>query len=481
MKVSMVTSSDVIASAVRKAKRVFQGLVIDKRRLPISQLHKRGVPAYVAEWVLDSIVPGEGALTAEESERLHDWASRYIPIPREAKRILHRLMKGEMVKVLTPVEVEIRLDKNQARRYAVLKLLKIHDAYISDEIVDRHPALLDEGMWGVVELMYVENAGVVVVSFRPMQSSVDIELFKEARAEFTTQEWRALLLLSMGYNPSAFTEQEQTYLLCRLIPLVQKSAHLMELAPKGTGKSYIYENISPHVRLVSGGNVSPAVMFVNNATGQWGILARYAVVVLDEVQTLRFDRPAEIVGGLKGFLANGRLSRGGLYETSSDCSFVLLANILLDENQQPVHRVVVDELPQFLRETAFLDRMCGLIPGWHVRKLSADCFADTIGLKADFFGDALLALRNALEIDEYCEKHIRLRGTKRYQRNQKAVNTLASALTKIHFPDLNMSDEEFEKYCVEPAKQLRQIIWDQIYHLDSEYRQYERQIQCQLL
>lgn len=477
---SELVATDMLSVVTDKARSVFGNLVIDKRRLPASQLQKRGVPAYVGEWVLDSIVPGEGALTKEESEHLQEWASHYIPGPRDAKRILHRLKNGEQVKVLTPVEVEIQLHQHKAEQFARLKLLGIPKAYISDEIVRQNPGLLDEGMWGVVELFYVEGVGVAITSFRPMQASVDIELFKEARREFTLEEWRWLLLLSMGYNPTVFSPDEQTLLLCRLIPLVQKSAHLMELAPKGTGKSYIYENISPHVKLVSGGNVSPAVMFVNNATERWGILARYAVVVLDEVQTLRFDKPAEIVGGLKGFLANGRLSRGGLHETSSDCSFVMLANITLDEQQQPVKQPLVEELPDFLRETAFLDRIRGLLPGWQLRKLTTDCFATTLGLKADFFGDALLALRNALEIDEYCHRHVRVRGSKRYQRNEEAVRSLASGLMKIQFPHGELTAEEFRQHCVEPAVRLRQQVWSQIYLLDAEYRQYEERIECAL-
>lgn len=475
---STLAVSDLLSVVTGKARAVFGDLVIDKRRLPMSQLQKRGVPAYVGEWVLDAIVPGEGPLTPEDSEHLQEWASRYIPGPRDAGRIKHRLKNGEQVKVLTPVEVEIQLHQSKAEQFARLKLLGIPKAYISDEIVRKHPGLLDEGMWGVVELLFVEGIGVVITSFRPMQASVDIELFQQARREFTLEEWRWLLLLSMGYNPEVFTPEEQTLLLCRLIPLVQKSAHMMELAPKGTGKSYIYENISPHVKLVSGGNVSPAVMFVNNATERWGILARYAVVVLDEVQTLRFDKPAEIVGGLKGFLANGRLSRGGLHETSSDCSFVMLANITLDERQQPVKQPLVEELPEFLRETAFLDRIKGLLPGWQLRKLTADSFATTLGLKADFFGDALLALRNVLEIDEYCHRHVRVRGTKRYQRNEEAVRSLASGLMKIQFPHGEVAPEEFRQYCVEPAVHLRQQVWNQIYLLDAEYRQYEERIEC---
>lgn len=112
----------------------------------------------------------------------------------------------------------------------------------------------------------------------------------------------------MGYDPEFYSMNQKLLLLSRLLPLVQKNMHMVELAPKGTGKSYVFENISPRVKLVSGGNISPSVLFVNNQSGQWGLLARYSVVVLDEVQTLKFQKPDEIVGGLKGYLANGRLT-----------------------------------------------------------------------------------------------------------------------------------------------------------------------------
>ncbi len=264
-------------------------------------------------------------------------------------------------------------------------------------------------MWGVTELVNT-TSGVSILSFRPMQASVNPDLYKRARAEFTLDEWRDLMLLSMGYNPRVLTGEEQTILLTRLLSLVQKSLHLMELAPKGTGKSYLYENISPRVRLISGGNVSPAVLFVNNATVQWGLLARSATVVLDEVQTLKFQKPEEIVGGLKGFLANSKLTRGGLHETASDCALVLLANVALDENQRPVRKPLIEELPKSLQETAFLDRIKGIIPGWKIRKLGSSSFANSVGLKADFFGDALLGLREDLQADQYSARHISLLG-----------------------------------------------------------------------
>ncbi|WP_230286007.1 BREX system Lon protease-like protein BrxL [Deinococcus sp. 12RED42] len=464
-----------------KVGEVFRSLAIDKRRLPASQLNKRGIPAYVAEWVLESVVPGQGELTQDEAMKVLDWAARIIPGPSEQHIIRHRLAQGQTVKVLTPLQAEIMLKKGkEPERLGKLGLLGIADAYISDTLLEEHPDLLRQGMWGVVELGALKD-GVAVLSFKPMQATVNLSLFKEARKKFTLTEWRALLLTTLGFDPAAFTEEQETWLLCRLLPLVQKNMHMMELAPKGTGKSFTYENISPKVRLISGGNISPAVLFVNNASGAWGLLARFKVVVLDEVQTSKFEQPEEIVGGLKGYLANGKLTRGGLHETASDCSFVMLANITLDDAQNPVKDSLVEELPKFLRETAFLDRIKALIPGWELPKLSSKLLISsdsplTVGLKSDFFGDALVALREDLSAERYCHQHVHLGGEKPYRRNEEAVRAIAAGLMKIQFPHGEVDPTDFYTYCLKPALKLRQGIWTELYSLDSEYRQYELRI-----
>lgn len=473
-----VGSAEALLEA--KIERVFGSLSIDKRRLPASKLQSRGVPSYVAEWVIDTIVPGRGPLGLDEAAKVQEWATKFIPKPDEGATVRNRLLMGQSVKLLTPVQVDVVINKTRQERVAKLSMIGVNDAHISDEIVEKNPALLKQGMWGVAELLKVSD-GVAITSFRPMQASVDLELWKEARREFSLEEWRSLLLLSMGYNPEAFTPGESLLLLCRLLPLVQKNMHLMELAPKGTGKSYIFENISPQVRLVSGGNISPAVLFVNNANAMPGLLARYSVVVLDEVQTLKFDKPEEIVGGLKGYLANARIARGGLHETASDCGFVLLANITLDAAQRPAKDPLISELPKFLQETAFIDRLRGLIPGWQIRKLSgSQSFAQGSGLKADYFGDVLIALRNDLEADSYCVQKVELSGERPYRRNEESVRALASGFMKLLFPHGEMTDAEFFKYCVKPAVKLRQGIWDQLYTLDAEYRQFERDIKCRV-
>ncbi len=470
---------DALGKSETKIAEVFGPMAIDKRRLPMSQLQKRGIPAFVSEWILESVVPGNGPLTEEEANKVQEWATRNIPGPGDQNAIKSRLLRGEAVKVLNPLQVEVVLKRTRQEQVAKLSLLGIDDAHISDELVKRHPRLLKEGLWGVLELINTPE-GVAVTGVRPMQASVNMQMFKEARSLFSLEEWRSLMVTSMGYNPAAFSAEQQTWLLCRLLPLVQKNMTLAELAPKGTGKSYVFENVSPKVRLVSGGNVSPAVLFVNNSSGQWGLLARFAVVVLDEVQTLKFDRPEEIIGGLKGYLANGRITRAGLYETSSDCGLVLLANITLDAQQQPAVDPLVRELPEFMQETAFLDRLKGIIPGWQLPKLSNRSFAAGLGLKSDFFGDTLIALRDDLSADQYCVRRIVLKGSNPYRRNEEAIAAGASGLSKILFPDGKMSDQEFWQCCVRPAMRLRQLIWDQLYQLDAEYRQYEQVLECDL-
>ena len=471
------------ASLDEKASAVFQRLAIDKRRLPSSSLTSRGMPVYVAEWVLDTVVPGVGPLTAPEIAKINDWAGRYVPAPNDHKIYKHKMALGESVKVLMSVEAEVKLKKGkEPERYAKLEALKIDEAFVAPSLLSEHQDLMRHGMWGVAELAQLSD-GPGLLSFRPMQATVNLDLYQEARRAFDLSEWRSLLLTSMGYVAESFKDEQRTLLLCRLLPLVQKNMHLMELAPKGTGKSYIFENISTKVRLVSGGNISPAVLFVNNASGQLGILIRFAVVVLDEVQTLKFDKPEEIVGGLKGYLANGKITRGGLHETASDCGLVMLANIALDDQQRPLNDLIVKELPVFLQETAFLDRMKGIIPGWKLPKLSSRLLigassGSTVGLKADFFGDVLLALRNDSRAEQYCTQHIHLSGDKPYRRNEESVRAIAAGLMKVQFPHGEVSPEDFSRYCLKPALELRQNVWGQLYQLDSEYRQYEEFLQA---
>ena len=471
------TDHDEIASPevadetpAEKIKRVFGNATIDKRRLPESKLTSRSIPGYVAEWVLDYVVPGEGSLSPGEIAKVQEWVTQRAPGPSDANRLRDQLLRGEVLKVLTFVQVDAILKASRQMRVARVPMLGLDEAQIVDHLPEKFPSLLDEGMWGIAEILRTDQ-GAAIVGFKPMQASISLDAWKEARREFSLSEWRDLLLLSMGYAPDVLGNEEKGYLLCRLLPLVQKNMHLMELAPKGTGKSYIYENISPQVRLI-GGNVTPAKLFINNANGVAGFLARYKVVVLDEVQTLNFSQPEEIIANLKMYLANAQIQRGA-NTFGSDCGFVMLANITLDEQQNPLAQLLVEELPKFMQETAFLDRLSGMIPGWKIRKLSGDSFAKGPGLKSDYFGDTLLALREDLSLDAEAARRVSFVG-RTFHRNEKSIRSIASGLLKLLFPHGEMSADEFYRYCVRPAVALRQHIWDQIYRLDNEVHSYER-------
>ena len=252
----------------------------------------------------------------------------------------------------------------------------------------------------------------------------------------------------------------------------------MELAPKGTGKSFIYENISPRVRLTAG-NISPAVLFYNNKTGQPGLLARYDVLVLDEIQRIKFEQPENIISNLKTYLANGRITRGGLADIPSDCGLVLLANIGLDRDQRPLNDLVIRELPKFMHETAFLDRFRGIIPGWKIPKFHEGCVAQGVGLKADFFSDTLTAMRYETQYDEWVKKRIAFE-SKTTIRDQMAVISNASGLLKILYPDFHVSRDAFYNFCVMPSVEMRQIIRDQLWQLDEEFHQYDKELKITL-
>jgi ATP-dependent Lon protease len=262
-------------------------------------------------------------------------------------------------------------------------------------------------------------------------------------------------------------------ILCRLLPLVQKNLHLMELAPKGTGKSHIYINISPRVYLTSG-NLSPAVLFFNNASEQPGLLARYDVIVIDEVQKIRLENPGEIISNLKIYLENDTIRRGGKVDIPSDCALIILANIPLSESQQPDSELVVESLPDFMRETAFLDRFRGIIPGWLIPKFHQGCIATGVGLKADFLSDTLTAMRHEMRHEEWVRSRVTFPNAN--IRDQRAITNIASGLLKILYPDVQVTPDGFRNYCLNPAIQLRQIVRNQLWQLDPEYRQTDKQL-----
>jgi len=256
--------------------------------------------------------------------------------------------------------------------------------------------------------------------------------------------------------------------------MVQNRVNIMELAPKGTGKSTVFSKLSRYVWLISGGVVTRAQLFYNMKDKTDGVIAFYDAIILDEVQTIKFTDPGEIIGALKGYLENGEYRVMG-YRGTSESGFVILANIKIGSDGIPANKFLLSELPEFLQETAFLDRFHGIIPGWRLKKIDKKALLKSgYALRADYFYELLKKLRKKAEYDDFVKKHLHATG---YIRDYKAVERISTGLLKLLYPDLSLVDTElFEKYCVNYARELRQIIREQLSLKDSEYERNIAQI-----
>ncbi|PPJ61670.1 BREX system Lon protease-like protein BrxL [Cuspidothrix issatschenkoi] len=467
-------------------QQVFQIYSFDKKRL--KGLTNLGIPSFVLEWLIDKKVPGTGILNDAELAIINDFVQKAFPRKDDQEVIKFKLIQGQIHKLIALLKVRIKLEANSKQipePLANIEILNLSNCEITSDIVDKYKRLLRQGVWGKITLRLKSNIDgnfkVSVIDFDPFQSSeVDLQEYAQFRSHFTTEQWRDLMFCSMGYNPEhpTYNHLAKTRMLTRLIPLVESNYHIMELAPKGTGKSFVYENINNKVSVISGGKITPAKLFIDGKTQSVGLLGRYDVVVLDEIQSLTFDKPDEVIGPLKTYLANGRYNRSGFSDNpiSSDCSLVLLGNIELDEDQRPKHRFnLMKNLPRFFSETAFLDRFAGILPGWEIPKFQRDMIADQIGLKMDFFGEALLSLRRDNRFYQYAQEHTQFDDNITV-RDQEAILKTASGFLKILYPHLQLTLQDYQRDCLEPAKEIRQQIRNIQYNLDDEFKKYGKDI-----
>jgi ATP-dependent Lon protease len=464
-----------------QVREIFGNLSIDKTRLPSSGLTAAGIPSFVAEWLLDKVTPGSGQLTSAEIEKINAFVTKAFPRKDDANVIRYKLTQGEVCKLIALLKVRVKLEKDKDTvpdPLAHIPILSMDNCSISTDLIERNEMLLRQGIWGKISLALLDGTPEII-DFDPFQcSNVDLQAYADCRAQFSTDQWRDLMFCSMGYNPEhpSYTTEAKTWVLARLLPLVEANYHVMELAPKGTGKSYVYENISSKVSLVSGGKITRAQLFFNGRSREVGILGRHDVVVLDEVQSLTFDNPDEMVGPLKTYLASNRYNCGGFGDISSDCSLTLLANIELDTYLQPRNPDnLIADLPKFFSETALLDRFAGIIPGWEIPKFKREMAASQVGLKMDFFGEALLSLRRDNRYLAYAQQHTQFDHTATV-RDQNAILKSASGFLKILYPHLDLTLMDYERDCLKPACRLRQAIRNSEYYLDDEFRQFGRDI-----
>lgn len=458
----------------QKALDVFSEIVINKSFVHKAGFGSRAIPTYVREWIISHYLEDGTELTENSRQKIAAFVQRFVPDKSQREAIKNLLFEQMEVQLLDNFSVYVNLDKGD--RYLNIPFMDESGAFAQPQIIQDNEMLLSSGLWGVGTLFYIPKnedspkGQVWMREFKPFQlANMDLEYFRECRKSFSTQEWIDFLISSMGFNHNLYSGRQKILLISRLIPMVEPRFNLVELAPKGTGKSFVFENMSRYVAVRSGA-VSPAVLFFNDSRKTPGLITRYDCVVIDEAQKVKGDSSGELTALLKSYLEAGRFARGSSSDINAEAGLVMLANIDLDQNKRPLHDEVglFRIFPNFLRETAFIDRFSGLLPGWDLPRISKDTPAKTIGLKGDIFGEILHSLRSDITFRDYVKANMELVDCDD-MRDSKAVEAGAAGLLKILFPDKDPSEDDFYHYCVNPALELRQRIRDELCKLDREY------------
>jgi len=431
----------------------------------------------VGEWILSHYVKG-GELTEETRQKIATFINKYFPPKGQKEEIKNRLLNMEQVRLLDDYRVAVNLKSGRRRLH--IPLLDVTDARLAEGIIEENKLLVTSGVWGLGDLMYVppeasvDRGRIWMRDFCPFQvTSVDVDYFCECRRHFSFAEWLDLMVSSIGFNPHTLTHAQKMLLITRLIPLAEPRVNVVELAPKGTGKSFVYDNLSRYARVIGGGKITPAVLFHNLATHTPGLITRYDVIVLDEIQSVRGDSAGELAAGLKVYMESGRYSRGNTTGTA-EAGFIMLGNIPLDKSHRPINQEdgLFRQIPNFMQQTAFVDRVHGFIAGWEMERITTETPSQSLGFKGDFFSEILHVLRGEMDYGEYVSQKLCLTDCEDL-RDRKAIARLATGFLKLLFPDLNPTEKQFRDHCVRPAVELRQRVRDELHRMDPEYAQVE--------
>ncbi len=375
--------------------------------------------------------------------------------------------------------VRAKLDARNDCYVAELPSLALRDVQIADGLVKDNERMLTDGFYAEVTLEYdpivaQENNGrpFRIAALRPIQMSSPnvLDVLAKARHSFTTDEWRDFLIRSIGLEPAALSERAKMVTLLRMVPFVERNYNLVELGPRGTGKSHLFQQISPYSHLISGGKATVAKMFVNNANGQRGLVCQYDVVCFDEISGISFDQK-DGVNIMKGYMASGEFSRGK-ESIRAEGGIVMVGNFDVDVEQQQRIGHLLSPLPSDMRDdTAFHDRLHAFAPGWDFPKLiPGEHFTDHFGLVSDFLSECWSRLRQSSRMTQLQNRVFW--GGALSGRDIEGVQKTVNGLLKLLFPDPEMPvPEEDLEWVVRLALESRRRVKEQQKRcLTSEFR-----------
>jgi ATP-dependent Lon protease len=426
------------------------------------------VPSFVLEYLL-----GQYAASDDEATIQSGIASvRKILADHYVHRNQSELIKSnirEKGRYRVIDKVQVQLNERDDTYEATFANLGINQVLVSPATIMAHPKLLVGGVWCIcdIEYQHSDNARVVpwiLGSIKPIQlSNFDFEGYVTSRREFSTDEWIDLLIQSIGFNPELFGRRAKLIQLVRLIPFVERNYNLIELGPKGTGKSHIFSEFSPHGMLISGGEVTVPKLFVNNSNGRIGLVGYWDVVAFDEFAGKKKRTDKALVDIMKNYMANKSFSRG-IETLGAEASMVFVGNTSHNVPYMLKHSDLFDELPESYHDSAYLDRLHFYIPGWEVDTIRSEMFSDGYGFVVDYIAEVLKSMRDADYSDRY-QQHFTL-GSDISTRDRDGIHKTFSGLMKIIYPHGEATNEQMEellRFAIEGRKRVK----DQILRIDT--------------
>ena len=425
------------------------------------------VPTYVVEFMLGRYCASTDQEEIDEGLEIvqRQLKSRTVRAGEEELFKAKALETGE-VKIIDLVTARV---DNKGEYVVSLPSLRLTDVRISSELVNQHERMLTGGFYAELGVTFdvaiaqeAKGRPFGITSLREIQLSKRdvLETLSNARAEFTSEEWKLFLLRSIGIEPTGLNERQKNALLLRMVPFVERNYNLVELGPRGTGKSHLFQQVSPYAHLVSGGKATVAKMFVENtARGRRGLVCQYDVVCFDEVSGISFDQK-DGVNIMKGYMESGEFSRGK-ESIRADGSIVMVGNFDVDvEHQQRIGHLFGPMPPEMRDDTAFMDRIHAFLPGWDVPKINKELVTNHFGLVSDFLSECWSQLRNQSRVSELQNRVFF--GGALSGRDTNAINKTVSGLLKLMYPsaDVPVPEEDLE-WAVRIAMEVRRRVKEQ--------------------
>lgn len=474
---------------IDKLRNCFDEMVVYKDLKKSNFFSALSLPSFMRDWLLKKFEDENGHFDVEE---LAQFVRTYLPRKDDWTAIKNRvIIENERVRFLAKVSVDIDIKTAEVSFSLPDFGLASKDTIIENIVWDTCKEDLVRGRetWGMVELGYRPPEGrdtrnkakgaskgkiklTAFKSFCPYM--IDVDYYKDARKEFSTSEWLDVLLGAVDYNANGYKddEEEKLTMLTRLLPFVEKRLNLIELAPKGTGKSYLFGRVSRFGWLSSGGVMSRAKMFYDQNKRTEGLVAGNDFITLDEVQTISFTDVDEMRAALKGYLESGIFTVGN-YEGTANAGMILCGNIKKETMDADGYSNMFEELPDVFHESALIERFHGFIKGWNIPRMNDDLKISGWALNSEYFCSILHELREDMSYRAIVDELIEVPEAAD-TRDTEAVKRISTAYLKLIFPNVrepgDITAREFKRYCLDRARKMRDTIKYQLAILDEEYR-----------